>query len=146
MYDLLHAYGDGSFVVSDRDQELLILMEFDREVTVNAVTFHAQSWTIQSNRNFNISQPRRVCIFKTKDASLNFSDINRMTADVSGECDAVLLERGHKVMCSLFNVRNLAIFVQTNQAGTVRSFLNAIVMEGSVQQTQIEYVIVSDVK
>ena len=138
--DLLRELGDGSFVVSDCDPELLILIEFDREVCVNSVRFHAASSTIHSNRPFLISQPRHVRIHKTNDVSVNFSDIKRMRPDVSQECDAKQLEQGQTVTCNLLSVRNLVIFVQTNQDDTVRSFLNAVVILGSAQLQQIECV------
>eukprot|EP01084_Bolivina_argentea_P145172 254517_1 len=122
-----------SYIVSDVDSELLILIQFDDVIDLNYVTIKALP-----NKNDDISPPNRIHIYSMQHLNINFNDIRTLKPDKSINCSTKKLKKGQKISLNktLQNVMKfrqtlyVAVFIETNQNNTEQTYLNGIKING----------------
>eukprot|EP01083_Nonionella_stella_P245181 852521_1 len=126
------------YIVSDCDEELLILVEFADKIHLKNVVLYAP--TEQGSKENDTSAPQLVHIYKTNHINFDFENITNLKADRTAKCLTKKLNKGQliKLDKSAANaikfktVQYLIIYIQTNQLDTENTFLNGI----SFNQTQ----------
>eukprot|EP01084_Bolivina_argentea_P267729 454559_1 len=118
-----------SFVASDCDEQLLILLEFESEIQLNSITVHAKQ--IDNN---NISPPKLVHVYSTNHLNIDFNDIKTIKSHCSAVCKANKLKKGQKIKLNTTaqiaakfrRVRFLVIYIESNINSTEVTYLNGI--------------------
>eukprot|EP01084_Bolivina_argentea_P250258 419232_1 len=126
---------DNSFIVSDADEELLILISFTDVVNLKAINICALS----PNSN-EMSQPKTVHVYKTKHTNLDFEDIKLLKPDKTIKCKKNKLEKGQAInlqktsknIVKFKKVQCFAIYIDSNQNDTEITFINAISFDGEI--------------
>ena len=121
------------FIVSDVDEELLILIEFSQIIDLRSIRVHALP--LDGDSIEDASPPRQVHAFKIKHANYNFDDFQNqaLKPDKSLQCSAKKLAKGQllKLKAPKFKrLKFLALFIDSNQEGTEKTYLNGISMKG----------------
>eukprot|EP01084_Bolivina_argentea_P306170 529013_1 len=126
------------FVVSDADEEMLILVEFAKIVDLHSVKLHSLHET--DNDNDDCSPPKAVHILKRDNIAINFDDINPQKLDKSMLCKCKKSGKSNKQM-NTFNAKKksnkfnktkyLAIYIQSNQTNTTNTYFNSIEFKGN---------------
>lgn len=140
-----------SFIVSDVDEEILILVEFHDIVSLTSIKIHAlppadDNKDEESNDDDDDedddeeerSAPKEIQIFKIDDLSKDFNDVQEMKKDHSVNCkpnklakgQSVNLQKKAKIAVKFKKVRCLAIWIKSNQAETEKTYLSGIIFEG----------------
>eukprot|EP01084_Bolivina_argentea_P167891 291259_1 len=128
---------ENRYIVSDVDEEILILIEFERIVDLHLIKVYAlvSSEAIIKDRNIDASPPKLIQIYKTDNIDVDFSDISSMKADLSIQCKTKTLNRGQRIklqkqsnnVIKFKKVRCLVIHVKSNQHDTEQTYLNGII-------------------
>eukprot|EP01084_Bolivina_argentea_P311576 539363_1 len=136
-----------SYIVSDCDQEMLLIIKFNQDVIMEQITFHASSSTLNHNNcKKESSPPKLINIYKTDNISINFNDISSLKPNKCIDCKIKKLNNGQTVKfrndlqnsIKFSKVRFLVIFIKSNQKGTEKTFLNGITINGMVKHQQID--------
>eukprot|EP01084_Bolivina_argentea_P201181 343924_1 len=138
-----------SFIVSDSDEELLILIEFATMVKLETITFYASTNDIEldekndinhndaDNEVYNMSAPKMISIYKTDHININFNDIldnkvNKPLRNVTllqnklNKGQKIKLNKSSKCATKLQKVKYLVIYIKTNQENTEHTYINGI--------------------
>eukprot|EP01084_Bolivina_argentea_P042367 78121_1 len=121
------------YIVSDADEQLLILIEFKQIV-------HLKSMTIYSSPVESISDtspPKNIHIFVTKDLNINFDDFDEdkiTNSHKSVKCKQKKLQKGQRINLNIkfAKVRYLSIFIESNHNDTECTNINGICFKGMV--------------
>eukprot|EP01084_Bolivina_argentea_P301913 521006_1 len=136
-----------SYIVSDCDEELLILLEFKQEIEVRNITLYALPIVPIDKKNddednegddndaINASPPKLVSVYKTKNLNIDYDDLNSMKAHKTVKCSTKKLAKGQiiklqdqsKNSIKFKKVRYLVIYIKTNQNDTEHTYVNSIV-------------------
>eukprot|EP01084_Bolivina_argentea_P258590 436016_1 len=122
-----------SYIISDADEELLILVEFHHITHLTNIKIHCLA-----HDDTTISAPKKVDVFKIKHLNINFDDIRSMTADKSIKCSIKKLSNGQninlyknpKLAVKFQKIKFLAVYIKSNQNDTEQTYLNAITFHG----------------
>ena len=120
-----------SFIVSDADEELLILIEFPREVHLEWIKLHALPHDDSQDAN-DVSAPKNVSIYKLSDLNKQFEDFDDIEADKEVVCKQKKLKKGQIIKLDTaktikFNkTKYFAIYIKSNQNDTESTYLNGI--------------------
>eukprot|EP01083_Nonionella_stella_P018435 51370_1 len=122
-----------SFIVSDADHELLILISFKNAIDLKYVKIY--SFT-QHIGDVDVSAPKRVRVYKINNLSVNFVDVSSMKADKTVQCKTPKLKRGQiihlqkssKNAIKFKQTKHLAIYIDSNQRDTEVTLINAITL------------------
>eukprot|EP01084_Bolivina_argentea_P051180 94136_1 len=136
-------YDCESYIVSDADEELIILIQFRQIVALHSITLFALSNT-QTDDELDISAPKKVHIYKIDNLNKDFDDITTMKPDVNIKCSSKKLSKGQTVNLKQvsknalkFNkIRYLAIYIETNQNDTENTFINGFRFNGKIDANQ----------
>eukprot|EP01084_Bolivina_argentea_P259231 437338_1 len=128
-----------SYIVSDVDQELLILISFKDETDLKSFTIHAVCENKESctqDEDDLKSPPKEIDIYHTKNVNLNFEDIYAMksAADKSVCCkirqlakgQTIKLQKHSKNAIKFKKTKYFVIYIKSNQNNTEKTYLNAI--------------------
>ena len=104
------------YVISDADDELLILIEFKQETSLS----------------------KDVNIYKLSNVDIDFDDLESLKPDKSVECSIHKLSKGQnitlqtesKLALKFKSIQYLAIFIKTNQNETQKTLINNILFIG----------------
>ena len=150
------------FILSDEDEEMLILIKFQQIVSLKSMTFHATCHDVNENVNGDLgdehaSQPRQVSLYKLPNLSTDFDNINSLTPDLVCICSENELSHGQTIQLQqesvsaikFQNLHYLGIYIESNQNDTAKTIINSIILKGEVirnkQSTFITEVPISSV-
>eukprot|EP01084_Bolivina_argentea_P215867 366581_1 len=129
------------FIISDCDPELLILVEFEKEIELKNMTIYSLPVTCIENKNeendgddINASQPKTIHIYKTKSLNVDFNDIATMKPSQTVTCSPKKLGKGHRInlqkrpvdAVNFKKVQYLIIYIQNNQNDSEHTYVNGI--------------------
>eukprot|EP01084_Bolivina_argentea_P252041 422958_1 len=70
---------DEEYIISDADEELLILIQFKQQIQLKSTKIYSIKNTIQKINNnetdIDVSQAKDVCIYKLSALNVNFDDL-----------------------------------------------------------------------
>eukprot|EP01083_Nonionella_stella_P110505 323385_1 len=126
-----HIFDKNRYILSDADEELIILIAFKATVALNSITFHAFPHT---KDEYDSSPPKQVHIYKINNLNQSFDDIKSMKPHKSVKCSPSKLENGHTVklnskskhVLTFNNVKYLAIYIESNQRDSEVTNINGI--------------------
>eukprot|EP00484_Ammonia_sp_Unknown_P022099 CAMPEP_0197037188 /NCGR_PEP_ID=MMETSP1384-20130603/14454_1 /TAXON_ID=29189 /ORGANISM="Ammonia sp." /LENGTH=216 /DNA_ID=CAMNT_0042467453 /DNA_START=113 /DNA_END=763 /DNA_ORIENTATION=+ len=130
----------GLFIVSDADEELLILVEFRQEVDLDSFTLFA----IQTAKEEEYSAPKNIRLFKADSLNRDFDDVknnNKFDAKFAAKKEKLKngqtfsLKKNAKSTVKFSKTKYLLIYISSNQDGTEQTYLNGIHFTGSVKET-----------
>eukprot|EP01084_Bolivina_argentea_P011328 21174_1 len=124
------------FIVSDADEELLILISFEEITNLKSLQIYALTNTIEELQDtMDISQPKEINIYKINNLNINFDDLSSIKPDKTINCKPKKLENGQTINLQTKKSKNaskftkikyLAIYIKSNQNGTENTFINGI--------------------
>eukprot|EP01084_Bolivina_argentea_P145841 255517_1 len=130
---------DNSYIVTDVDEELIILIEFNQMIDLKSIKVFALS-----NAPEDCSPPKQVHIYNLNNLNVDFDDIKSMKPDKSIKCYTKKLAKGQFINLRK-NSRNsvkfkktkyLAIYINSNQNDSEKTYLNGINLNGDMDQTE----------
>eukprot|EP01084_Bolivina_argentea_P280023 478802_1 len=138
-----------SYIVSECDEELLILLEFKQATNLHNIVLYAFPFTTDESKHdddqedIDASPPKLVHIYKSKHLNVDFNDIALFKPDKTVTCASKKLAKGlviklqkqSKNVIKFKNVQHLIIYIQSNQNDTEQTYLNAIVFNGEKPKT-----------
>eukprot|EP01083_Nonionella_stella_P020560 57005_1 len=114
------------YIVSECDEELLILIEFKTVTKLQNIVFYASN----NDESSDMSPPKLIYIYTPKNLNINFDDVSSLKATKSLKCSTSKLRKGQLFKINnkgKFNkVKRLAIFIKSNQKDTETTYLNGI--------------------
>eukprot|EP01084_Bolivina_argentea_P256934 432755_1 len=118
------------FIVSDADEEILILIKFSKVVRLRNIKIHATSQQANETR----SPPKLIHVYKTKHLNLNFDDVQMMKPDRKVSCKPKKLDIGQTInlhnnsknAVKFSKVEYLAVYILSNQNDTEQTYLSGI--------------------
>eukprot|EP01084_Bolivina_argentea_P274275 467435_1 len=127
-----------SYIVSDADEEILILIQFKQPVNLHRIEIHALTSKddLKEHTNNNViddqmSTPKEILIYKIDNLNKDFHDIESIAqTDKSMTCSPKKLEKGQKIslkkQTKFRKIQFVAIFIKSNHSNTSKTFLNGI--------------------
>lgn len=84
------------YVVSDVDQELLILIQFKQMINLQSIKLYASkdNIDIDADEMDDISLPKDVYLYKLQNLNINFDDLDYIKHDKSTKCRINKLPKG----------------------------------------------------
>eukprot|EP01084_Bolivina_argentea_P141400 248468_1 len=125
-----------SFIQSDADEELLILIQFKKMIHVQSIKLCSLPCDVIDS---DVSGPKEVDIFKVNGLGINFDDIQSMKPDISFECTSQLEKSQHiefNDSIKFRNVKYLAIYIRSNQEDTENTIIHSITLHGQVYDNE----------
>lgn len=121
------------FIVSDADEELLIVINFHHFVDIQSITVYALPLDDDLKID-DASPPKQIHIFKLSHLNNDFDDIKKLVPQKSVVCSSQKLLRGQKVNLqkktskplAFKKVKHLGIFIESNQNDTDFTYLHGI--------------------
>ena len=166
-FPFLNSFKKESYIVSDVDAELLLLVEFHDFVDLHSIKLYALPPTDDTKTDDGddeedededededddedqLSPPKEVEIFKIDDLSKDFDDVHDMKPNHSVSCSAKKLVKGQvinlkkksKIAVKFKKIKYLALFIKSNQKETEKTFLSGIILNGQcdVKLTKLAY-------
>eukprot|EP01084_Bolivina_argentea_P118372 210045_1 len=137
---------NASFILSDADEELLILIEFKYMMNLKSIKMYALP---HDNCLENISAPKQVHVYKLSGLNIDFDDIKHMKPDKSIKCKTNKLAKGQmidltKKSIKFKNSKYLAIYIESNQSDTDITYLNSICLTMNVSDNAAHELVVSN--
>eukprot|EP01084_Bolivina_argentea_P125430 222237_1 len=119
------------YILSDADEELIILAQFQQSVNLQSIQFFASHI---SNNDIDASAPKQLHIYKLDNMNKNFDDITSMKPDKSVICSNKKLRKGQKIKLKSTSknaikfktIKYLAIYVESNQNDTEKTYITGI--------------------
>eukprot|EP01084_Bolivina_argentea_P000772 1421_1 len=135
---------DSLFIVSDVDEELLILISFKHIFDLKSIQICSLLETHHVDEQW--SGPKKIHVYKTKHINLNFEDIRSMKPNLTINCDPYKLTQGENIdlqNCSknavaFKSTKYLAIYIASNQKGTENTFINKIAFNAQINARQMQ--------
>eukprot|EP01084_Bolivina_argentea_P148536 259657_1 len=142
---------DKLYILSDVDDELLILIEFKSIIDLHSVKLYALVNTFKGNDDMDTSPPKQVHIYKLSNLSANFDDMKSIKPDKSIKCSVKKLNKGQVInlqknasnRLKFKKTKYMAIYIETNQNDTETTFLNYIQFNGRLSLSNIDSNIIS---
>eukprot|EP01084_Bolivina_argentea_P251926 422722_1 len=131
--EILRPNDSNHYIVSECDEELLILIEFKKKATLQNIVFYAlKQNNDELEEDRDMSPPKIVHIFKTNHLNLNFDDIESIKSDKTVKCSIKKLNKGQifkfKDNVKFKHVKYLVIYIKSNQNDAETTYLNGIVL------------------
>eukprot|EP01083_Nonionella_stella_P063988 166363_1 len=128
-----------SFIVSESDEELLILISFKHPINLKSFKMYSHAQDINDD-DISASVPKRVHVYNINNLSVNFDDLSSMKAAISVDCTTSKLQKGQTIKLQKssktahkFNqIKYLAIYIDSNQDGTETTLINGIIINPSI--------------
>eukprot|EP01083_Nonionella_stella_P038221 103996_1 len=140
-----NSLNQNGFIVSDADEELLILIEFARIMDLQSIKIY--SLPLEDDHE-DISCPKQVHIYHLKHLNIDFDDVNAMKPDKSVECCLKKLKKGQNIALQKAShnaikfkqTKHLAIYIQSNQADAEKTCVHSITLKGRTTNGDDGYV------
>ena len=122
-----------SFIVSDADEELLIMMKFNDFIDIQSIKMYALPLDDVMDIE-DASAPKQIHIYKLSNLNHDFEDIKKLKPHKSMVCSSKKLSKGQTVNLrkniskplAFQKVKYLAIFIESNQNDTEYTYLYGI--------------------
>eukprot|EP01084_Bolivina_argentea_P208266 355159_1 len=132
-------FNNDSFIISDADEELIILIEFQHAIDLHSIKLYSISFNDSADRNIYTSQPKQVHIYKLYNLNVVFDDIKSMKKNKSIKCTAkkmtkgqvINLKRSARDALQFKTTKYLAIYIESNQNDSENTHLNGIQIKGT---------------
>eukprot|EP01084_Bolivina_argentea_P140409 246836_1 len=107
-----------SFIVSDADEELLILVEFTQIVSLRYMKVYYVP-NVNGDDEMDVSGPKQIHVYLVKDLNKNFGDLKQMTPHKSKRCKEGNLSRGQIIKLKQpKKTQKLIIYIASNHGDT----------------------------
>eukprot|EP01083_Nonionella_stella_P116649 346763_1 len=142
--DIIVKSNPKSFMVSDADEEFIILLQFKQAIDIYSIQIYSSAKCIDHN-DMDVSEPKKVHIFHLKNLNVNFDDIKQKKPNKSMDCSTKKLAKGQKIKLQqtpenaikdihIWNgtfkkTQYLAIYVESNQGNTEKTLINHIKLQ-----------------
>ena len=136
---------DIKYIMSDADEELLILVEFKEEIDLDSITFFASSISeinpdYDDTEDIDYSPPKDISIYKIKNINKDFDDAKSRKPDFTLSADLnkisskygqiAKLKKKAKASVKFGKCQFLMIFISSNQDDTDQTYINAMQFRG----------------
>eukprot|EP01084_Bolivina_argentea_P070931 128983_1 len=121
----------GNYIVSDTDEELLILAEFKQSVDLQSIKLYASK--LEEKEIGNASPPKHVEMYTLGNVSKNFDDIHIMKPVKVVKCSSKKLVKGQQIKLKSIKfkkIKHMAIFIASNQIDSEQTYLTGITFYG----------------
>eukprot|EP01084_Bolivina_argentea_P309696 535745_1 len=129
-----------NYIISDADEELLILIEFKNIVHLQKIKLYC-SVLDEVEDDVDISAPKRIHVYKLNNLNVNFDDIKSLTPNKSISCSCKKLYKGQNIKLSNIikfkKTKYVAIYTETNQNDTENTYINAISFHGRADEHKL---------
>eukprot|EP01084_Bolivina_argentea_P264145 447336_1 len=123
------------YVVSDVDEEMIILIEFKQMVALDSIKLYSFE---NIDTEIDTSPPKQIHIYKINNVNKNFDDIKSMKPTQSIKCSSKKLSKGQSInlkkkaasAIKFKSIRYLAVYIESNQNDTENTHLNGITFKG----------------
>ena len=130
------------FIVSDADEELIILIKFTKSTDVKSFKIYALPLDDAANID-EASPPKQIYIFKLSHLNHNFEDIKGLKPHKSLICSTKKLSKGQNVNLrkniskplAFAKVEYMAIFIESNQGDTDNTYFHGLSFKGESNGT-----------
>eukprot|EP01084_Bolivina_argentea_P309697 535746_1 len=131
-----------NYIISDADEELLILIEFKNIVHLQKIKLYC-SVLDEVEDDVDISAPKRIHVYKLNNLNVNFDDIKSLTPNKSISCSCKKLYKGQNIKLSNIikfkKTKYVAIYTETNQNDTENTYINAISFHGRADEHKLGF-------
>eukprot|EP01084_Bolivina_argentea_P098834 177666_1 len=119
-----------TFIISDADEELLILIEFKDIIQLHSLKIFALP-NDSIEELADSSPPKDIHVYKLKHINVNFEDIKSLKPDKSIVCSSKKLNKGQKAnlkkqSLKFSKTKYLAVYISSNQNDSETTYINAI--------------------
>eukprot|EP01083_Nonionella_stella_P138253 420746_1 len=123
-----------SFIVSDADEELLILVEFTQIVSLRSMKVYYVP-NVKGSDDMDVSGPKQIHVYLVKDLNKNFDDLEQLTPHKSKRCKEENLSRGQIIKLKQpKKTQKLIIYIASNHGDTEKTSINSISFKGDFVQ------------
>ena len=131
------------FIVSDADEELIILVKFKQSVDLKSFKIYALPLDDDSNID-EASAPKQIHIYKLSHLNQDFEDIKGLKPHKSLICSTKKLSKGQNVNLRkniskplvFAKVKFMAIFIESNQGDTDKTYLHGLAFNEESNATE----------
>ena len=128
------SHKSSNYIVSDADEEILILIKFKSIISLRSIKIYANSDDINIDEEEDISPPKQMYVYKLQNLNINFDDINSLKPNKSFNCLNKKLKKGQKInlqnnsklALTFKSIQYLAIYIKSNQNESEKTFINKI--------------------
>ena len=128
----------GRFIVSDADEELLIMIKFNEFIDIQSIKMYALPLN-DDMRITDASPPKQIHIYKLSNLDQDFEDIKGLKPHKSMVCSSKKLSKGQTVNLrknitkplAFRKVKYMAIFIESNQDNTEFTYLHGISLKNN---------------
>ena len=128
-----------SFIVSDADEELLILIEFTHSVDLHSMKIYALPLDEDTEME-DVSPPKQIHLFKLSNLNHDFDDIKGLKPNKSIKCSSKKLLKGQMVNLrkktsnplAFQRIKYLAVFIESNQDDTEKTYIHGLSLKGDL--------------
>ena len=128
-----------SFIISDADEELIILIEFNQFIDLQIIKMYALPLSDDSEIE-DASAPHQVHVYRLNTLHHDFDDIKGLKPDKSIKCSTKKLVNGQTVNLqkkisnplAFRKMKFLAVFIESNQNHTELTYLHGISLKGTL--------------
>eukprot|EP01084_Bolivina_argentea_P008668 16220_1 len=132
-----------NYIVSDADEELLILVEFHTDIDLESIIFYAFPETKNEDNDDNsdnaldidMSPPKLINIYKSNNINISFDDLNSIKPNKTITCRNKKLIKGQvtnlktcKNAVKFGKTRYLVIYIKSNQNESEVTYVNGIIL------------------
>ena len=135
---------NNAYIISDADQELLILIEFKQHIQLNSIKIWSNTKNVDVDDN-QVSEIKDINIYNLKNLNIDFNDLYSYKSDKSIICSLKKLQKNGQIInlqndsknsIKFKNTKYLAIHIKSNQNDTEKTILNAIKLNGKYHEKQ----------
>eukprot|EP01083_Nonionella_stella_P073665 199401_1 len=131
------------FIMSDADEELLILLEFKEDIDLESISIHAaiKKEDDDEDEDADASAPKQIFIYKIDSLNKDFEDALGMKPDVKFMCDAkklrskggqvIKLKKKAKLSIAFGKINCLMVYIASNQDDTDQTYISGIQFQGN---------------
>ena len=131
------------FIVSDADEELIILIKFKQSVDLKSFKIYAVPLDDDANID-EASPPKQIYIYKLSHLNQDFEDIKGLKPHKSLICSTRRLSKGQNVSLrkniskplAFAKVKFMAIFIESNQGDTDKTYIHGLAFNGESNATK----------
>merc|ERR1712129_105785 len=127
------------YIVSDDDEELLVLIALKQPIDLKAIKIRASVSKMDGKlvSELQVSAPKLLFIYAVNDLNVNFDDLETMQEDkdittglkkVNGKGQMVKLQNEPKNMAKFKKLKYLAVCIKSNHKETDRTLLHSITL------------------
>ena len=128
------------YILSDIDQELLILIKFKTCINLQHLIIRSSKDIDVDEQETESSAPKQIHIYALQNLNVNFNDIREFTPDKSMKLSSKKLLKGQKVILNktmkhtlkFKQVSCIAILIESNQRDTDKTHINGIKLMGDI--------------